>query len=284
MSRINSLTGAEAINSYLDSENEDVRKAMANLTSTVHAAANQSVHNIRKNRERISDASDHLDGVFAKQLELSQADEIREIALIAHELDRYFDEAICKKALAGIFKEVEGRMARLEEREAHLEQIIRRRVAEAEKKAKIESTSSKGFFESALCKAENVVDQNKITSFVCSTISRFQEEFDLIQSATDVEHLTRIFQETIEPFQTTKLVAGRDGKLTKVISSSFPEDCYQDLFLFFYKYYNELMDLYDSSQKLPSTADELARIFNKRKKGVEQIISEIQQLKQTSSA
>ncbi|WP_136797115.1 hypothetical protein [Desulfosediminicola ganghwensis] len=275
MSSVTSLTGAEAINVYLQSENDEVRKAMANLTSMVHAAANQSVQNIQKSRERISDATDHLDGILSKELGLSQAEEIKEIALIAHELDRYFDEAICKKALSGLFKEVESRVTRLEEREAHLEQIIRQRVADAERKAKIESTSSKGLFESALSKAEKVVDQNKITRFVCSTVARFQDEFELIQSATDVEHLTRIFQETIEPFQTTKLVAGRDGKLVKVSASSFPEDCYQDLFLFFYKYYNELMDIYDANKSLPSTADEIGRIFKKKKKGVEQIISEM---------
>lgn len=276
MSSITSLTGADATNSYLKSENEEVRKAMATLTSTVHAAANQSVQNIQTNREHISDATDHLDGVLARKLGLSQAEEIKEIALITHELDRYFDEAICRKALAGLFKEIEDRVGRLAEREVQLEQIIRQRVADAEKKAKIESTSSKGLFESALSKADKVVDQNKITRFVCSTISRFQEEFELIQSATDVEHLTRIFQETIEPFQTTKMVAGRDGKLIKVTACSFPEDCYQDLFLFFYKYYNELMDIYDTNKSLPSTADEIARIFKRRQKDVELIISEIQ--------
>jgi len=275
MSSITSLTGADAINTHLQSDNEEVRKALAKLTSTVHAAANQSVQSILKNRERISDATDHLDGLFVHQLEFSQAEEIKEIGLIGHELDRYFDQAICKKALAGLFREIENRVARLQEREAHLEQIIHQRVADAEKKAKIESTSSKGLFESALTKADTVIDQNKVTRFVCSTISRFQEEFELIQSVTDVEHLTRIFQETIEPLQTTKLVAGKDGKLVRVTANSFPEDCYQDLFLFFYKYYNELMDLYDSNQQLPSIADEISRIFKKRTKGVEQIIAEM---------
>lgn len=277
MSSITSLTGAEALNSYLKSDHDEVRRAFTKLTSTVHAAANQSIQNIQRNRERISEATDHLDGVLIRELDFSQAEEIKEIALIAHELDRYFDEAICRKGLIRLFKEVEDRVARLEEREAHLEQIIRQRVSDAEQKAKIESTTSKGLFESALAKADTIVDQNRITRFVCSTISRFQEEFELIQSATDVEHLTRIFQETIEPFQTTKLVAGKDGRLVKVTANSFPEDCYQDLFLFFYKYYNELMDLYDANNELPSTADELSRIFKKRKKGVEQIISEIRQ-------
>lgn len=278
MSSITSLTGADAINSHLQSDNEEVRNALAKLTSTVHAAANQSVQSILKNRERISDATDHLDSVFVNQLGFSQANEIKEIALIAHELDRYFDQAICKRALAGLFNEIETRVARLQERETHLEQIIHQRVADAEKKAKIESTSSKGLFESALAKADTVLDQNKVTRFVCSTISRFQEQFELIQSVTDVEHLTRIFQETIEPFQTTKLVAGKDGKLVRVTANSFPEDCYQDLFLFFYKYYNELMDLYDSSQQLPSIADEISRIFKKRAKDVEQIIAEMHKL------
>jgi hypothetical protein len=60
-----------------------------------------------------------------------------------------------------------------------------------------------------------------------------------------------------------------------VITNSFSDDCYQDLFLFFYKYYNELLDLYEANQKLPSTADELSRIFKKKRKGAEQIIAQM---------
>lgn len=91
----------------------------------------------------------------------------------------------------------------------------------------------------------------------------------------EIEHVTRLFQQTIEPFQTTKMIADKNGKLTKVITNSFSEDCYQDLFLFFFKYYNELFDLYEANEQLPSTADELARIFRKKRKSAAQIIAQM---------
>ncbi len=282
MSMNNLLIDAKKISEYLESENSTVKNAVAAITSTVQAAANQSVQVIRKNRERISDSTDHLDGVLEQELKISQAEEIKEIAAIGLEFDNYYDRTVSREAFPNIFRALEERIVALEEKEqeltakeAHLEKIIHQRVADAELKAKKESTSSKGLFESALLKSEKVFDQNKITRFVCSTISRFQDEFERIQTDRDVEHVTRLFQETIEPFQTTKIIADKDGKLTKVITNSFSEDCYQDLFLFFYKYYNELMDIYDSEKVLPSTAEELSRVFRKKKKGAEQIIAQM---------
>lgn len=276
------LYDAKTVSKYLESENVSVRNAVTTITSIVQAAANQSVLTIRQNRERVSDSTDHLDGVLKNELHISQCEEIEEIAVIAYELDTYYEQIISRQAFPNLDKLLEERAAKLEEKEnklrqkeAQLEKIIHKRVADAEARVKEESTSSKGLFESALLKAEKVFDQNKITRFVCSTISRFQDEFERIRSGRDVEHVTRLFQQTIEPFQTTKMIADQNGKLTKIITSSFSEDCYQDLFLFFYKYYNELLDIYEAKQALPSTADELSRIFKKKRKGAEQIIAQM---------
>ena len=273
---------ATTIRAYLEIDNAKARNAVTAVISTVQASANQTAQVICSNRERISDATDHLDGVFTAALGMSQSDEIREISLIAKELDSYFNQTVSHKAFPSLLNDVEGRLALLEarevelqHREAQLEKIIRQRVADAEARVKEESTSSKWLFETALQKAEKVFDQNKITRFACSTISRFQDEFERIRSDRDVEHVTRLFQQTIEPFQTTKMIADKNGKLTKVITNTFSEDCYQDLFLFFFKYYNELIDIYEANKQLPSTADELARIFRKKRKSAAQIIAQM---------
>lgn len=282
MNPSNPLADAKTLASYLEADNVLVRNAVTTTISTVQAAANQSIQAIRKNRERISDSTDHLDGVFKAALHMSQSDEIQEIATIAHEVDNYYDQIVSRQGFPDLFLHLEEQIARLEEREkevqqkeAQLEKIIHKRVTDAEARVKEESTSSKGLFESALQKSEKVFDQNKITRFACCTISRFQDEFERIRSGRDVEHVTRLFQQTIEPFQTTKMVADKDGRLTKIITNSFSEDCYQDLFLFFFKYYNELLDIFEADQKLPSTADELSRIFKKKRKGAEQIIAQM---------
>lgn len=282
MNQTNLLSEAATISRYLDAENPSVKNGVATIISLVQATANQSVLAISKNRERISDLTDHLDGVFREALGMSQSAEIKEIAAIAEELEAYHDQIVSQQGLPTLYARLEQRLAELEKKEnelllkeAHLEKIIHKRVSDAEARVKEESTSSKGLFESALRKSEKVFDQNKITRFVCSTISRFQDEFERIRSGRDVEHVTRLFQQTIEPFQTTRMIADQNGKLTKVITNSFSDDCYQDLFLFFYKYYNELLDLYEANQTLPSTADELSRIFKKKRKGAEQIIAQM---------
>ncbi len=276
------LKEAKTVSKYLEADNLMVKNSVRNVTSIVQAAANQSVLAIRRNKERLSDATDHLDGVLQEHLHISQPEEILEISAMSNELDTYYEQIISSHAFPELEEILEERIARLETREkelqqkeAQLEKIIHKRVSDAEARVKEESTSSKGLFESALLKAEKVFDQNKITRFVCSTISRFQDEFERIRSGRDVEHVTRLFQQTIEPFQTTKMVADRDGKLVKIITSSFSEDCYQDLFLFFFKYYNELLDIYEAKEALPSTADELGRIFKKKRKGAEQIIAQM---------
>lgn len=284
MSPITQLADAPTISKYLSAESDIVKSAVGKITSTVHAAANQAILTLRLNRDRISDATDHIDGVFTAELQMSQAEELKEISAIEQELNMFFDQTIYQQAFTHLEPELQRRLEELEQREkavnkreAEIEKIIHARVADAEAKAKRESTTSKGLFESALQKAEKVFDQNKITRFVCSTISRFQDEFVSIQTTRDVEHVTKLFQQTIEPFQITKMVADKNGKLTKIITNSFSEDCYQDLFFFFYKYYNELVDIYEANQELPSTAEELARIFRKKQKGAEHIIAQMHQ-------
>ena len=48
--------------------------------------------------------------------------------------------------------------------------------------------------------------------------------------------------------------------------------------MFFYKYYNELLEIHRERGELPSTADELTRIFQKKKKDVKEIIEEMRQV------
>lgn len=280
MDNSNPLYEATIIAGFLESDNDTVRNAVASLLSAVQSSASLSLQTIAANRERISDATDHLDGVLSGALGLSQVEEIEAIANIGSELNAYYDRLVCRQGFTDLLTRLEENIARLEAREleleqkeAQLERVIKQRVQDAEARVKEQSTSSQWLFESALQKAEKVFDQNKITRFVCSTISRFQDEFDKIRSDRDVEHVTRLFQQTIEPFQTAKMVADRHGKLTRIMTNTFSEECYQDLFLFFYKYYNELIDIYEESGALPSTADELSRIFRRKKKSAAQIIA-----------
>lgn len=272
----------EILNKYLQTDNGAVRNSVGYITSVVQAAALRSIQTVTKERDRISDSTDYLDGVLSTELGISSIDEIREITTLAQELESFFDNIVARKAFPTLEDQLEKQLAEIEQREeelrnreAEIENLIKAAVDDAKAKAKLESTTSKGLFESAMQKAEKVVEQNKITRFVCMTISKFQDEFEQIQKERDVEYITKVFQATIEPFQITKMVHGKDGKLTKVIVNSFSESCYQDLFFFFYRYYNELMDSYEKNGELPSTADELGRIFKKKQRGAEQIIAEM---------
>ncbi len=280
------LAGAHTTSKYLKAENELLKKAVEKVTLTVHASANQAMMAIEKNRERISDATDHLDGIFVSSLQISQAAEIVEITKIGEELNAYFDKAVHQRAFKNFsdelhqqVRELEERQKDLKRREEKLEKTIASRMAAAEAKIIRESTSSRGLLESALQKAEKVFDQNKITRFAYSTISRFQNEFERVHDVRDVEFITKLFQETIEPFQKTKMVTDKDGKLIKLIINSFTESCYQDLFFFFYKYYNELLEIYEKEKEIPSTAIELARIFKSKQKDAEEIIANMHKRK-----
>lgn len=280
------LAGAETTTKYLQSDNEVLRRAVEKVSLTVHASANQAMMEIEKNRERISDATDYLDGVFVSTINISQAAEIVEITKIGEELSTYFDKAVHQRAFKNFSEEIREQIHKLEEREKELkkkedklEKTIASRIAAAEAKIIRESTSARGLLESALQKAEKVFDQNKITRFAYSSISRFQNEFEKVHDVRDVEYITKLFQETIEPFQKSKMVADKDGKLIKIIINSFTESCYQDLFFFFYKYYNELLEIYEKEKEIPSTAIELARIFKSKQKDAEEIIASMHKRK-----
>jgi hypothetical protein len=280
------LAGAHTTSKYLKSDNQVVRQAVEKVALTVHASANQAMMSIEKSRERISDATDHLDGVFVSSLQISQAAEIVEINKIGEELSVYFDKAVHQRAFKNFsdelltqVKELEERERNLKRREDRLEKTIADRLAAAEAQIIKESTSSRGLLESALQKAEKVFDQNKITRFAYSTISRFQNEFETVHDVRDVEYITKLFQETIEPFQKSKMVTDKNGKLIKIIVNSFTESCYQDLFFFFYKYYNELLELYEQEKEIPSTATELARIFKSKHRDAEDIIASMHKRK-----
>ena len=280
------LSGAHTTSKYLKSDNQVVRQAVEKVALTVHASANQAMMSIEKSRERISDATDHLDGVFVSTLQISQAAEIVEITKIGDELSAYFDKAVHQRAFKNFsdelltqVKQLEDREKNLKRREEKLEKTIADRLAAAEAQIIKESTSSRGLLESALQKAEKVFDQNKITRFAYSTISRFQSEFDTVHDVRDVEYVTKMFQETIEPFQKSKMVTDKNGKLIKIIVNSFTESCYQDLFFFFYKYYNELLEVYEQEKEIPSTASELSRIFKSKQRDAEDIIASMHKRK-----
>ncbi len=280
------LAGAHTTSKYLKSDNQVVRQAVEKVALTVHASANQAMMSIEKSRERISDATDHLDGIFVSSLQISQAAEIVEITKIGEELSVYFDKAVHQRAFKNFsdelltqVKELEERERNLKRREERLEKTIADRLAAAEAQIIKESTSSRGLLESALQKAEKVFDQNKITRFAYSTISRFQNEFETVHDVRDVEYITKLFQETIEPFQKSKMVTDKNGKLIKIIINSFTESCYQDLFFFFYKYYNELLEVYEQEKEIPSTATELARIFKSKQRDAEDIIASMHKRK-----
>lgn len=282
------LPGAETVSAYLAAENDRIKKIVGMVAYNVTAAAKQAAQALINDRERVSDVTDHLDGEFIAELGMEQAEEIKTIARIGQELQRYFDITIMKLALRDFnedilrqIRELEKRETTLREREQDIEKVIRKRISELRDQILKDSTTARGFFESALTKAEKVFDQNKITRFAYSAIAVFQEEFFDLQGSNDVEHITKLYQRAIEPFQITKMVMDKDGKLKKVVTNQFSEACSQDLFLFFYKYYNELLEIYQTEGELPSSADELARIFHKKKKDISEIISDMQQLDKT---
>lgn len=284
MDILKKFTGYPTITQYLSSTNTTIKKIVEIAANNVLKAANQSVQSIEKNRAMISDVADHLDNEFVTELGFSQADEIKEINKLEREFFQHYNKVIWQEEFKEFSKdfsnkanELELLEAELREKEANIEETIRARVADAEAKMREEGTTSRHLFESALVKADKVIDQNKVTRFAYSTISKFQEEFHNIMGNSDVELITKLFQDTIEPFQATKMITDKDGNRVKVVTNTFSEDCYQDLFFFFYKYYNELTEMYSENEELPSTADELARIFQKKKMDASDIVKNVHQ-------
>ncbi len=278
------LPGAETISKYLAKDNDRIRKIVGMVAYNVTAAARQAAQVLINDRERVSDVTDHLDGEFISELKMEQATEIREITKIGYELQHYFDTTIMKLAFKNYGKEVKKQLLELEQKEAEIrekeqdiERIVNERVAALRRQIVRDVSSARGFFESALAKAEKVFDQNKMTRFAYATISNYQEEYYNLQGSNDISRITRLYERTIEPFQVTKMMMNKDGSLKKVTTNPFSEECCQDLFMFFYKYYNELVDIHQTTGELPSTADELTRIFQKQKRDVREIIAEMRQ-------
>ena len=241
------LPGAETISKYLAKDNDRIRKIVGMVAYNVTAAARQAAQVLINDRERVSDVTDHLDGEFISELNMEQATEIREITKIGYELQHYFDTTIMKLAFKNYGKEVKKQLQELEQKEAEIrekeqdiERIVNERVAVLRRQITRDVSSARGFFESALAKAEKVFDQNKMTRFAYATISNYQEEYYNLQGSNDISRITRLYERTIEPFQVTKMVMNKDGSLKKVTTNPFSEECCQDLFMFFYKYYNEL--------------------------------------------
>ena len=201
MENIDSLPGADTVSKYLATDNDRIKAIVGMVAYNVTAAAKQAANALIKDRDRVSDVADHLDGEFIVELGVDQAEEITEISKIGHELERYFDTTIMKlafkhfdTALLKHVRELEKKESDLRDRERNIEKIITKRISELREQITRDSTTARGFFESAVSKAEKVFDQNKITRFAYSTISIFQEEFFDLQGTHDVEHITKLYQ------------------------------------------------------------------------------------------
>lgn len=273
MEHIKSLPGAKTVTRYLVSSNQRLREIISMVVANVNSAASRAAQALIADRDRVSDVSDHLDGEFIAELGLDQAGEIREINTISSELEHHFDSTVLEVAFKNVQSELVKQIADLAEREAEIfsreqdiERIITLRVDEIKAQIVKESTTARGFLESALAKVDKVLDKNKVTRFAYSTISVFQEEFFELQGTHDLEYITKLYYEVMSSFQVAKMVMGKDGKLRKTVADQFGEGVNQDLFLFFFKYYNELLDIYQEEEELPSTADEIARVFEKKKR------------------
>ncbi len=291
----------KTIDKYLSSENKEVLAALKKIISAVQAAASQSIETIQREREIMSDVSDYLDGVLSQYLNISQIEELRDIALLSQELEVFCDQIVFRRAFPDLYAELREKTEQLKTLEKISEELKEKtervkdleKILEEQSSVEVEpliskqdlekppedpvyySTTSKGLFENAFKRAEKVIEQNKITRFVSSTVFRFHEEFDQLEKNRDVNYISKLFQETIEPFQFNKVETSDDGKFTKFAENAFSKESYQSLFLFFYRYYNELLDIYEQKKELPSANEELDRIFRKKPKGIEKIISQM---------
>ena len=202
MESANILPGANTVSKYLDADNDRLKKIIGMVAYNVSAAAKQASQALVRDRERVSDVADHLDGEFIRELEVDQVTEIEEIARINSELEQYFNNTIMKLAFKNFnlsllkqLRELEKKEGELREREQSIEKIVNKRISELREQITRDSTTARGFFESALSKAEKVFDQNKITRFAYSTISVFQEEFFDLQGTHDVEQVTKLLSQ-----------------------------------------------------------------------------------------
>ncbi len=273
----------KTIDKYLSAENRDIQIALGKIISAVQAAASQSIDTVQREREIISDVSDYLDGVLSQHLKISQVEELRDIALLSQELEFFFDRIVFRRTFPDLYEELTEKTKQLKAQQKTLkkyqeqEQNKNKHNDETSPATGLDShpATSKSLFENAFHKADKVIEQNKITRFVSSAIFRFHEEFDQLEKTRDVGYISKLFKKTIEPFQLSKVSTDDNGQFTKHTVNTFSNKSYQNLFLFFYSYYNELLDLYEKDEKLPSPNEELDRILRKEPVGVEKIISQM---------
>ncbi len=268
---------------YLNCSSNNVQKAVEQVVLNVHSMAAQTAELIQKNRDLLSDVTDHLDGILSSHLNITQTEEIKEIIRIGEELSGQFDKKIQQLVFSGsgqVLDEKKRILARreseLKRREKELEKEIHKRVMAVREDSCQEVASANELLLNTLKKTETVLDQKKITRFVYSTISKFQGEFTAEHVMLDVDYLSKLFLQTIKPFQQTKKVVEKGGKCHEIVVNTLSDSRYQDLFFFFCKYYYELLDLYKKEGRIPPVADEETRIFKSREKNVRNIIANMQ--------
>ncbi len=266
---------------YLNCSNIYVQRAVEQLIMNVHSMATQTAGVIQRNRELLSDATDHLDGILSGQLNMTQAEEIQEIIRIGEELSGHFDKKIQQLVFPESVQDLDEKKRMLIRQECKLRQWEKelekeKRISEVGEHTHQELASANKLLLSALKKTERVFDQNKISRFVYSTILKFQWEFTAQHVRRDADYLSRLFLQTIEPIQQTEKVAKRGGKDHRMVVNTFSDSCYDDLFSFFCKYYYELLELYEEKGSIPSTADEVNRIFKNKGEDAGTVIANTQ--------
>ena len=102
MESLKILPGAVTVSKYLGADNDRLKKIVGMLASNVTAAAKQAAQALVRDRERVSDVADHLDGEFIRELDVEQVTEIEEISRINSELEQYFNNTIMKLAFKNI--------------------------------------------------------------------------------------------------------------------------------------------------------------------------------------
>ena len=161
MESLKILPGAITVSKYLGTDNDRLKKIIEMVAYNVTAAAKQAAQALVKDRERVSDVADHLDGEFVRELEMDQVTEINEIVKINSELEHYFNNTIMKLAFKNFnisllkqLRDVEKKEAELREREQSIEKIVNKRISELKDQITRDSTTARGFFESALSNLE----------------------------------------------------------------------------------------------------------------------------------
>ena len=167
------------------------------------------------------------------------------------------------------------REAEIFAREQDIERIITLRVDEIKAQIVKESTTARGFLESALAKVDKVLDKNKVTRFAYSTISVFQEEFFELQGTHDLEYITKLYYEVMSSFQVAKMVMGKDGKLRKTVADQFGEGVNQDLFSLFFQILQRVARYLSGRGRTPLHGLMRSPVFLRRKEEIPCQLSEL---------